>query len=219
MSERCKQTSERTSDWPSTSVCILDCSGPPCRLRPRRLFHFVVSSWLALSKYYALRSTQLYQRLCPLLRLSVRPKDEISVVSHVPRVIIRNKTQKHSGLQSGGSHALRFSTSMKARIRPSVSYLLLSNVKWRIIFNWCSYLVLVVFPLDGVMSQTTSRMGKEILASSVPQVNWSSCHYHVNKTRTREKNGSKRLSYLAESRFLAAEMCLFVDDINRSKCI
>ena len=27
-SERCEQTSERTSEWPSTSVCIFGCSGP-----------------------------------------------------------------------------------------------------------------------------------------------------------------------------------------------
>ena len=29
-SERCEQTSERTSEWPSTPVCILGCSGPQC---------------------------------------------------------------------------------------------------------------------------------------------------------------------------------------------
>ena len=28
MSERCKRTSERTSKWPNTSVCIFGCSGP-----------------------------------------------------------------------------------------------------------------------------------------------------------------------------------------------
>ena len=32
MSERCERTSERTSEWLSTSVCILGCSGPPCSL-------------------------------------------------------------------------------------------------------------------------------------------------------------------------------------------
>ena len=29
-SERCERTSERTSEWPSTSGCILGCSGPQC---------------------------------------------------------------------------------------------------------------------------------------------------------------------------------------------
>ena len=29
MNQRCERMSERTSKWPSTSVCILACSGPP----------------------------------------------------------------------------------------------------------------------------------------------------------------------------------------------
>ena len=29
-SERCELTSNQTSEWPSTTVCILDCSGPQC---------------------------------------------------------------------------------------------------------------------------------------------------------------------------------------------
>ena len=32
MSERCKRTSEKTSEWPSTSVCMFGCSGPQCIL-------------------------------------------------------------------------------------------------------------------------------------------------------------------------------------------
>ena len=31
MSERCERTSKRTSEWSSTSVCILGCSGPQLR--------------------------------------------------------------------------------------------------------------------------------------------------------------------------------------------
>ena len=30
MSERCEKTSKRTSEWPSTLVCIFRCSGPQC---------------------------------------------------------------------------------------------------------------------------------------------------------------------------------------------
>ena len=43
-SKSCEQTSERTSKWPSTTVCILGCSGPQCIMlltswiRKKRLF-------------------------------------------------------------------------------------------------------------------------------------------------------------------------------------
>ena len=35
MSERCEQTSKRTSEWPSTYIPILGCSKPPCTAEAR----------------------------------------------------------------------------------------------------------------------------------------------------------------------------------------
>ena len=44
-SERCERTSERTSEWPSTTVCILGCFRPECHIA---IWHIVLEVFLAV---------------------------------------------------------------------------------------------------------------------------------------------------------------------------
>ena len=49
MSERCERTSERTSEWPSTSVFILGYSGPQCDLKTSQMLLEKDDPWLILT--------------------------------------------------------------------------------------------------------------------------------------------------------------------------
>ena len=66
-SERCERTIERTSEWPSTPICILNDSGPPCRGRFVLLGQFVRSVLLIFHV-----CTPVYPFICPFAFATAR---------------------------------------------------------------------------------------------------------------------------------------------------
>ena len=66
MSEQCERTSERTSEWPSTSVCIFRYSGPQC---PHWFLPTLISKIICHSFLDA--PSHLYKRVCPSVCPSV----------------------------------------------------------------------------------------------------------------------------------------------------